>query len=106
MPRLFHRSNAAELKEDAGNHTGLLPSLRAVDLVGLGVGMMLGAGVFVSTGSVAANYTGPSVIIAFFIAGVCAFLSSFIYAEFTVDLPFAGGAYNYVLCSLGEFLAW
>jgi len=83
-----------------------MPTLKAIDLVGLGVGMMLGAGVFVSTGSIAAGYTGPSIIIAFAIAGLSAFLSSFVYAEFAVDLPFAGGAYNFILCSLGEFFAW
>eukprot|EP00798_Chlamydomonas_sp_ICE-L_P022436 gene22436-29548_t len=104
--KLFRRSNAADLNEDAGKHNRLLPSLTYIDLIGLGVGMMLGAGVFVTTGAVAANHTGPSIVIGFFVAGLSAFLSSFIYSEFTVDLPFAGGAYNFVLCSLGEFCAW
>lgn len=76
------------------------------DLVCLGIGMMLGAGVFVTTGYVTANKAGPGVIISYIVAGICAMLSSFCYAEFAVDIPCAGGAYTYIAAALGEFLAW
>lgn len=80
--------------------------LNAFDLVCLGIGMMLGAGVFVTTGYVTANLAGPGVIISYIVAGICAMLSSFCYAEFAVDIPAAGGAYTYIAAALGEFLAW
>ncbi|KAI8474786.1 MAG: cationic amino acid transporter [Monoraphidium minutum] len=76
------------------------------DLVCLGIGMMLGAGVFVTTGYVTANKAGPGVIISYIVAGICAMLSSFCYAEFAVDIPAAGGAYTYIAAALGEFMAW
>jgi amino acid permease len=76
------------------------------DLVCMGIGMMLGAGVFVTTGYVAADVAGPGVIISYLVAGVSAILSSFCYAEFAVDIPCAGGAYTYIAAALGEFLAW
>ncbi|GBF96644.1 cationic amino acid transporter [Raphidocelis subcapitata] len=80
--------------------------LGAFDLICLGIGMMLGAGVFVTTGYVAANIAGPAVIISYIVAGISAMLSSFCYAEFAVDIPCAGGAYTYIAAALGEFLAW
>lgn len=80
--------------------------LGPLDLVSFGVGIMLGAGVFVTTGVVAVQYTGPAIVIAYAVAGLSALLSSLCYAEFSVNVPQAGGAYNYVLMSCGEFLAW
>ena len=65
-----------------------------------------GAGVFVTTGYVAASVAGPGVIVSYVAAGVSALLSSFVYSEFAVDIPAAGGAYAYVAAALGEFLAW
>lgn len=80
--------------------------LGPVDLVCFGIGIMLGAGVFITTGTVAQDYAGPAIIIAYAVAGLSALLSAFCYAEFSVDVPYAGGAYNFVLMSCGEFLAW
>ncbi|KAK8471451.1 hypothetical protein PHAVU_003G225700 [Phaseolus vulgaris] len=73
------------------------------DLVALGVGGMLGVGVFVTTGSVALHHSGPSVFISYIIAGISALLSSLCYTEFAVQLPVAGGAFSYLRLTFGEF---
>lgn len=71
------------------------------DLVALGIGGMLGAGVFVTTGSVALKNAGPSVFISYIIAGVSALLSSLCYTEFSVQIPVAGGAFSYLRVTFG-----
>uniref|UniRef100_A0ACD5UDD3 Uncharacterized protein n=1 Tax=Avena sativa TaxID=4498 RepID=A0ACD5UDD3_AVESA len=76
------------------------------DLVGLGVGGMLGAGVFVTTGRVARDTAGPAVFASYVVAGVSALLSSFCYAEFAVRVPVAGGAFSYLRVTFGEFVGF
>ncbi|XP_072957830.1 cationic amino acid transporter 6, chloroplastic-like isoform X1 [Typha angustifolia] len=76
------------------------------DLVALGVGGMLGAGVFVTTGRVARNVSGPAVFISYIMAGVSALLSSLCYTEFSVEIPVAGGAFSYLRVTFGEFLGY
>ena len=77
-------------------------ALRWWDLVGLGLGGMVGAGVFVTTGRAARLYSGPGVVVSYAIAGLCALLSAFCYTEFAVDLPVAGGAFSYLRVTFGE----
>ncbi|XP_055822221.1 cationic amino acid transporter 6, chloroplastic-like [Solanum dulcamara] len=76
------------------------------DLVALGVGGMLGVGVFVTTGHVARKNAGPSVFISYIIAAVSALLSSLCYTEFSVDVPVAGGAFSYLRVTFGEFVGY
>ncbi|MED6173801.1 hypothetical protein PIB30_063042 [Stylosanthes scabra] len=76
------------------------------DLVALGVGGMLGVGVFVTTGSVALHHSGPSVFISYIIAGISALLSSLCYTEFAVQVPVAGGAFSYLRLTFGEFMGY
>ncbi|KAG0472786.1 hypothetical protein HPP92_014643 [Vanilla planifolia] len=76
------------------------------DLVALGVGGMLGVGVFVTTGGVAHNISGPAVCISYIIAGISALLSSLCYAEFSVEIPVAGGAFSYLRVTFGEFVGY
>ncbi|TYH97446.1 hypothetical protein ES332_A12G243300v1 [Gossypium tomentosum] len=80
--------------------------LRWYDLVALGVGGMLGVGVFVTTGPVAGNHSGPSVFISYSIAGISALLSSLCYTEFSVQIPVAGGAFSYLRVTFGEFVGY
>ncbi|KAK5777492.1 Cationic amino acid transporter 7, chloroplastic -like protein [Gossypium arboreum] len=80
--------------------------LRWYDLVALGVGGMLGVGVFVTTGPVARNHSGPSVFISYIIAGISALLSSLCYTEFSVQIPVAGGAFSYLRVTFGEFVGY
>lgn len=75
--------------------------LKWYDLVALGVGGMLGVGVFVTTGSVALHHSGPSVFISYIIAGISALLSSLCYTEFAVQVPVAGGAFSYLRLTFG-----
>ncbi|WMV43490.1 hypothetical protein MTR67_036875 [Solanum verrucosum] len=76
------------------------------DLVALGVGGMLGVGVFVTTGPVARKTSGPSVFISYIIAAVSALLSSLCYTEFSVAVPVAGGAFSYLRVTFGEFVGY
>lgn len=79
-------------------------ALRWPDLVGLGLGGMVGAGVFVTTGHAARVYAGPGVVVSYAIAGLCALLSAFCYTEFAVDMPVAGGAFSYLRVTFGKLL--
>lgn len=81
-------------------------SLRWFDLIAMGIGGMVGAGVFVSTGKAARNLAGPSIIVSYIIAGVSALLSALCYTEFAVALPAAGGAFSYLITTFGEFPAY
>ncbi|KAL6906107.1 hypothetical protein ACP4OV_003708 [Aristida adscensionis] len=81
-------------------------ALRWWDLVGLGLGGMVGAGVFVTTGRATRLYAGPGVVVSYAIAGLCALLSAFCYTEFAVDMPVAGGAFSYLRVTFGEFAAF
>uniref|UniRef100_A0A1D1YUD8 Cationic amino acid transporter 6, chloroplastic n=2 Tax=Anthurium amnicola TaxID=1678845 RepID=A0A1D1YUD8_9ARAE len=81
-------------------------ALRWPDLVGLGLGGMVGAGVFVTTGHAARVYAGPGVVLSYAIAGICALLSAFCYTEFAVDMPVAGGAFSYLRVTFGELAAF
>ncbi|KAJ8760992.1 hypothetical protein K2173_022030 [Erythroxylum novogranatense] len=81
-------------------------TLRWYDLVGFGIGGMVGAGVFVTTGRASRIYAGPAVVLSYAIAGLCALLSAFCYTEFAVDMPVAGGAFSYLRVTFGEFAAF
>ncbi|XP_031124417.1 cationic amino acid transporter 6, chloroplastic-like [Ipomoea triloba] len=76
------------------------------DLVALGVGGMLGVGVFVTTGPVARKTAGPAVFISYIVAGLSALLSSLCYTEFSVEVPVAGGAFSYLRITFGEFVGY
>ncbi|KAJ8763823.1 hypothetical protein K2173_003605 [Erythroxylum novogranatense] len=76
------------------------------DLIALGVGGMLGVGVFVTTGPVVHDSSGPSVFISYIIAGITALLSSLCYTEFSVQIPVAGGAFSYLRVTFGEFIGY
>ncbi|XP_059441837.1 cationic amino acid transporter 6, chloroplastic-like [Corylus avellana] len=76
------------------------------DLIALGVGGMLGVGVFVTTGRVANQNSGPSVFLSYIIAGIAALLSSLCYTEFSVQIPVAGGAFSYLRVTFGEFVGY
>lgn len=105
--RVFRRQSAAvQLDLRSESKADLKRCLTAWDLICMGVGMMLGAGVFVTTGYVAATLAGPAVILSYAVAGLSALLSSLCYAEFAAAIPLSGGAYSYVAAVFGEYLAW
>ncbi|XP_022957739.1 cationic amino acid transporter 6, chloroplastic-like [Cucurbita moschata] len=80
--------------------------LKWFDLIALGVGGMLGVGVFVTTGPVALHVTGPAVFLSYIIAGISALLSSLCYTEFSVHISAAGGAFSYLRLTFGEFVGY
>lgn len=93
------------LSYEASN-TSLRRTLGALDVVMLGVGIIIGTGIFVLTGVAAAQYAGPALMLSFVIASVtCAFVS-LAYAELASMVPVSGSAYTYTYASMGEFLAW
>ena len=80
--------------------------LGALDLTMLGIGGIIGAGVFVLTGVVAHNDAGPAVVLSYAVAALVALGCALCYTEFAVDMPVTGGAYNYIVHTFGELLAW
>lgn len=84
----------------------LAKTLGASDLTALGVGAIIGTGIFVLTGVAAANYAGPAVTISFIISGIAAGLSALCYAELASAVPVAGSAYTYTYATIGEIAAW
>ena len=81
-------------------------ALGPVNLVTLGIGAIIGAGIFVFTGTVAANFSGPAVVLSFILAAVGCVFAGLCYAEFASLIPIAGSAYTYGYATLGELVAW
>src|SRR2546421_223199 len=108
MAKLFAKKPVDRLMEEArevGEHS-LKRSLGPINLVALGIGAIIGAGLFVRTAAAIADRAGPSVVLAFVVAGVgCAF-AGLCYAEFASMIPVAGSAYTYSYATMGEFVAW
>src|SRR6184192_225136 len=92
-----------EMAEDEGR---LRRVLGPAALTALGIGAIIGAGIFVITGRVAAQDAGPAVMISYCVAGLGCALAAFCYAEFASMAPVAGSAYTYAYATLGELLAW
>jgi APA family basic amino acid/polyamine antiporter len=84
----------------------LKKNLGALDLVVFGVGVIIGAGIFVLTGTAAAQYSGPAIAVSFLIAGVACALAALCYAEFASTVPVAGSAYTFSYATFGELIAW
>jgi len=92
----------AESKSDQG----LRKSLSAFNLTTLGIGAVIGAGIFVLTGQAAAQYAGPAIVISFLISGMACLFAGLCYAEFASMIPISGSAYTYAYATMGEFVAW
>lgn len=105
MQKMFARKTIAQVQRESAN-SELKRSLGKWNLLLLGVGCIIGAGIFVRTGSAAALHAGPAVMLSFVVAGlVCAF-AGLCYAELSSTLPVSGSAYTYSYTTLGEFVAW
>src|SRR3954449_8011585 len=108
MANLFARKPLDKLMAEAaevGEHS-LKRSLGPINLVALGIGAIIGAGLFVRTASAIAERAGPSVVLAFVVAGIGCLFAGLCYAEFSSMIPVAGSAYTYAYASMGEFVAW
>jgi APA family basic amino acid/polyamine antiporter len=108
MAKLFAVKPLSLLTKEAGEegeHT-LRRSLGPVNLITLGIGAIIGAGIFVLTGQAAALHAGPAVALSFVVAGITCAFAGLCYAEFASIIPIAGSAYTYGYATLGELVAW
>jgi basic amino acid/polyamine antiporter, APA family len=107
MSQLWKRKSLASLQDESGDEGhALKKTLGPLHLVALGIGAIIGAGLFVRTAAAAANSAGPSVTLGFILAAVgCAF-AGLCYAEFASMIPIAGSAYTYSYATMGELMAW
>jgi len=103
---LFQKKSVTSLLRDSSSNKELKRSLTASNLVLLGIGAIIGAGIFVITGQAACHYAGPAIIISFLISGFACILAGLCYAEFASLIPVAGSAYTYSYAAFGEFFAW
>ena len=104
---LFRTKPMAQILEEAKTHEGGLKRvLTAFDLTAIGVGAIIGAGIFVLTGTAAADHAGPGVMLSYFFAGLSCIIAALCYAEFASRLPISGSAYTYSYASVGELFAW
>lgn len=104
-PGIFARKSIATVRSDADS-TGMRRTLGPIQLVLIGIGCIIGAGVYVMTGTAAANYAGPAVVISFGLAGIACALIGLCYAELSSVLPVSGASYTYTYAVLGEAVAW
>src|ERR1700745_1062279 len=105
MSSLTRRKSLTDLLTHA-SHSNLKRTLTAKSLVALGVGAIIGAGLFIRTAAASAESAGPSGIVSFIFAAVgCAF-AGLCYAEFAAMIPIAGSAYTYAYTTMGEMIAW
>ena len=104
--QLFGRKSLEMLHAEAEGDNRLRRVLGPIGLTSLGIGAIIGAGIFVMTGRVAANDAGPAVMLSFTVAGIGCALAAFCYSEFAAMAPVAGSAYTYAYATLGELFAW
>ncbi|MEO7083820.1 MAG: amino acid permease [Gemmatimonadaceae bacterium] len=104
--KVFRRKSIHALQVEASTDTSLTRALGAMNLTTLGIGAIIGTGIFVLTGQVAAKNAGPAVILSFVLAGVASIFAALCYAEFASVVPMAGSAYTYGYATLGELVAW
>ena len=104
---LWSKKSIPQLQAEAGDGPGeLRRSLGALNLTLLGIGAIIGAGIFVLTGQAAADHAGPAIVYSFILAGFGCLFAGLCYAEFASMIPIAGSAYTYGYATLGELIAW
>ena len=105
---ILTRKSIDELQQDATaeGHHSLKRALGPLNLVTLGIGAIIGTGIFVLTGTAAAQHAGPAIVLAFVLAGLGCVFAGLCYAEFASMIPIAGSAYTYGYATLGELMAW
>ncbi|MCA3747590.1 MAG: amino acid permease [Rubrobacter sp.] len=106
MSELLRKKDIPTLQREAAGDTGLKRTLGVWSLTFIGLGGIIGVGVFVLTGVVAANQAGPAVALSFVVAGIASAAAALCYAEFAGMIPVSGSAYTYGYAVLGEFFAW
>jgi len=105
IAELFRTKSVDQLKEMA-DKKGLKKTLNTLDIMLMGIGAIIGAGIFVLTGVAAANYAGPGIVLSFIISAIACVLVALIYSELASMVPVAGSTYTYTYAALGEIVAW
>jgi APA family basic amino acid/polyamine antiporter len=103
---LFRKKSIRDLSTSTGGEHALKKVLGPLELIFFGVGAIIGTGIFVITGVVAADYAGPALAVSFVLSGAACLFAALCYAEFAAMVPVAGSAYTYSYASLGEIWAW
>lgn len=103
---IFRTIPIDKLVNKSQTEEGLKKVLGPVDLTALGIGAIIGTGIFVITGIASAKFAGPAIVISFIISGLACTFAALCYAEFSSMIPVAGSAYTYSYIALGEFWAW
>src|SRR5665647_784913 len=93
--RLFRKKSIEQLLSETQGKASLKKTLGALDLTMLGIGAIIGTGIFVITGVAAANYAGPALVLSFIISSIACAFAALVYAEFSSSIPVAGSAYTY-----------
>ena len=104
--RYLAKKSVADLQAEKTEGTALKRTLGPWHLLALGVGAIIGAGIFVLTGHAAAQYAGPAIMLSFILGGITCAFAGLCYAEFAALIPIAGSAYTYSYATLGELVAW
>jgi APA family basic amino acid/polyamine antiporter len=104
--QLFAKKSLAQLLDEMAGENRLRRVLGPIQLTSLGVGAIIGAGIFVATGAAARNVAGPALMLSYVVAGITCIFAALCYAEFASMVPVAGSAYTYAYATLGEFFAW
>src|SRR5271155_1502166 len=103
---IFRKKPLAKLLAQAADHSGLKRTLTARGLVALGIGAVIGAGLFVRTAAASGEAAGPAVTLSFVFAAIGCLFAGLCYAEFASMIPIAGSAYTYAYTTMGELIAW
>jgi APA family basic amino acid/polyamine antiporter len=107
LSRLFIRKPLDMIRAEAADESrGFERSLTGMNLLLLGIGGIIGAGIFVLTGQASASYAGPAIVISFILSGVACAFAALCYAELAAMIPIAGSAYTYAYATLGQLVAW
>lgn len=103
---LFQTKPMEVLQAESGSEQGLKRTLGKYNLIALGIGAVIGAGIFVLTGQAAAQYAGPAVAVSFVVSALACAFAGLCYAEFAAMIPIAGSAYTYAYATMGRIVAW
>src|SRR5213595_1492839 len=106
MNQLFAKKSLQVLLDEMAGEHRLRRVLGPVTLTALGIGAVIGAGIFVATGAAAKSVAGPALMVSYMMAGVACIFAALCYAEFASMAPVAGSAYTYAYATLGEIVAW
>ncbi|EMI09434.1 amino acid permease [Anoxybacillus gonensis] len=103
---LFRKKSIDALMSESGKGAALKKELGAFDLTMLGIGAIIGTGIFVLTGVAAAEHAGPALVLSFILSGLVCVFAALCYAEFASSVPVSGSAYTYSYATFGELIAW